>query len=256
MVDERPASSAPADESASRVGLLPAAGLARRLGIDSPKELIEVDDRPVIDHSVEHLVAVGVERVVVVVRPGKEAIGRHLDRSHPQIRFDYVEQAGPIGNLHDAVVAAADAIRGCEVYFLMPDTVIEPNPFSTERSGEVTLLCFRAEGETWRNYGVVADDGRGIVEKPTADVGSVCWGALRWGPEFTERLGDHHDLTGAMNAADWQHRITIDTYVDIGVPGQGSAEWVRGHDRWRSDRADESHPGAAGSSERRPPIRR
>jgi hypothetical protein len=204
----------------SRVGLIPAAGMARRMGISTPKELLEVDDRPVIEYSVDHMVSAGLRRIVVVIRHGKEAISDHLDATYPDIEFEYVFQTGSIGNLLDAIRVAVPAVAGCQVYFLMPDTIITPNPFSAPTSGEVTLLCFAAGGGEWRNFGVVSEKFGRLIDKPNEYVGSTCWGALVWGPAFTERLATHDNLTEAINQADWSHVVVIDDYRDIGLGPQ------------------------------------
>jgi dTDP-glucose pyrophosphorylase len=200
------------------VGLLPAAGLARRLGdISGPKELIPVDGRPVIDYSVDHLVDTGVDEIVVVIRPSKESIKDHLEHTYPEERFSFVYQEGPIGNLLDAIKAAESAVADSKVLFLMPDTIIQPNPFRSIPPGEVTLLCFEASGDEWRHFGVVSAERHEIIDKPDRFVGQVCWGALAWEPQFTRRVVGHKLLPDALNEADWSHVVSIDSYRDIGT---------------------------------------
>jgi hypothetical protein len=213
--DENTGTAPPA--AVEKVGLIPAAGMARRMGISTPKELFEVDGRAVIEYSVDHMVAAGLRRVVVVIREGKEAIRDHLDAAYPDVEFDYVFQVGTIGNLLDAIKVAVPAVAGAHVYFLMPDTIITPNPFSTVGSAEVTLMCFDVDGEEWRNFGVVSEQFGRIIDKPQEFVGNTCWGALVWGPTFTERLSTHTNLTEAINEADWTYVVSIDDYRDIGL---------------------------------------
>lgn len=202
------------------VGLLPAAGLARRLGnISGPKELIPVEGRPVIDYSVDHLLDTGVDEIVVVIRASKESIRDHLEYAYPDARFAFVYQEGTIGNLLDAIKAAESAVADSRVLFLMPDTIIEPNPFRSIPSSEVALLCFEASGDEWRHFGVVSTERRSIIDKPDVFVGRVCWGALAWEPEFTKRVVGHQLLPDALNAADWSHVVSIDSYRDIGTGG-------------------------------------
>ena len=205
------------------VGLIPAAGMARRLGISSPKELLPVDGKPVIEYSVDHLERAGVQRIVVVIREGKEAIRDHLDATYPELEFSYVYQSGDIGNLLDALKVAGEAVAGHRVYFLMPDTVITPNPFPDPTGAEVTMLCFEAPDDSWRHFGVVSDQHGRVIDKPSEFVGSVCWGALMWEPRFTERLLGHSNLTEALNEASWDHAVTIDRYNDIGL-GRSASE--------------------------------
>ena len=200
------------------VGLLPAAGMARRLGIGTPKELVIHRDKPVIDHSVAHLVGVGVQRVVVVTRPGKEAVLAHLRATWPALRFDEVTQDGEIGNLIDALRAAIVALESDDVYLLFPDTYIAPDPFSFRSAdNELTLLCHDA-GDRWANFGVVDPVSRRVVEKPAMKpTSTLCWGAAIWTERFTRRLATAGTLTDAINDADWCYAQTIDSYEDIGL---------------------------------------
>ena len=153
--------------------MLPAAGLATRLGISTPKELVVHDGRPVIDWSVEHLVDAGIERLVVVIAAGKEAVADHLAANWPDLDLVVAHQVGPIGNLLDALRAAAPLVPDDEVHLLFPDTRLSPNPFTFRSERELTLLCHDA-GERWRHFGVVAADARLVVEnRPSSSGRSV-----------------------------------------------------------------------------------
>jgi hypothetical protein len=223
-----------------RVGLLPAAGRAVRLGIDSPKELLHCHGRPVIDHSVAHLVDAGVADIVVVTRPGKEVLVDHLRSAWPSLHWEFVVQPEPIGRLIDALRVAAPALAGAVVHLLFPDTCVAPNPFRAPLGGgavdaELVLLCHdAADGERWRHFGVVDPVRRRVVEKPTEPLGStLCWGAAVWQPTFTGRLAEAADLTEAINRAAWRHALAIDCYADVGlgplpagavVPGSGAGD--------------------------------
>lgn len=202
--------------AARRSGLLPAAGLATRLGISTPKELLVHEGRPVIDWSVEHLLGAGVDRLVLVLRPGKEAVADHLAATWPAVEVVVVVQDGAIGNLVDALRAAAPAIAEDEVFLLFPDTKLSPNPFVWRGTTELTLLCHDA-GDRWPHFGVVDPVRRRVVEKPASFVGTICWGAAVWQPSFTARLATAATLTDAINAADWRHAVTIAAYHDIGL---------------------------------------
>jgi UTP-glucose-1-phosphate uridylyltransferase len=217
------------------VGLLPAAGLASRLGIATPKELVVHRGRPVIDHSVAHLAASGVDTVVLVTRRGKEQLLDYLRATWPAITFVAVRQSGPFGALTDALRCAAPLLGGHEVKLLFPDTFLQPNPFlamaptigappgpvSVEQLAgdvEILLLCHDA-GERWRHFGVVDVARRRVVEKPDHHLGSTwCWGAAWWTASFTERLVQFPTITDAINAAAWHAECPIQQYEDIGLP--------------------------------------
>ncbi|MEZ4681127.1 MAG: NTP transferase domain-containing protein [Caldilineaceae bacterium] len=116
------------------IGLVPAAGMARRLAIETPKELIMVNNKAVIEYSIDHLIAANVDEVIVIIRVGKEAIKTHLVQKYPHLTLRFVYQSGSIGNLIDAIQAAYQAIRGHTVYFCMADVMMSPNPFLFSRT--------------------------------------------------------------------------------------------------------------------------
>ncbi|MFQ5408997.1 MAG: NTP transferase domain-containing protein [Anaerolineales bacterium] len=202
-----------------KVGLVPAAGLGTRLGLDTPKELVEYRGKPIIEYSLDNLIASGMDRIVVVIRSEKEAVRDFLLKKYPARDFTFVYQTGVIGNLLDAIKAASEHIRGHNVYFCMADTHIQPNPFEFEQdaSAEITLLCFEVDDDRWKHFGVLDLARRRLVDKPSEYVGNVCWGALVWQPKFTERLLHADLLPAAINAADWDYRVNIKSYTDIGV---------------------------------------
>ena len=67
-----------------RKAVIPAAGLGTRFlpaTKASPKEMLPVVDKPVIQYVVEEAVAAGIEAVLIVTGRGKEAIENHFDVS-------------------------------------------------------------------------------------------------------------------------------------------------------------------------------
>ena len=203
-----------------RVGLVPAAGLATRLGIATPKELLPFRGKAIINYSIEDLVEAGVNSIVVVIRSGKESIRDHLNQAFPSQHFAFVFQRGPIGNLLDAIRASYPSIRGKEVLFRMADTYLDPNPFPSQalrRGYEVALHCFEAPGDEWRHFGVIDEATGRVIDKPSEWVSRVCWGALTWDGRFSERLTAATELPTAINAAQSFYQVNIESYIDIGL---------------------------------------
>lgn len=202
-----------------RVGLVPAAGLATRLGIATPKELLLFRGKAIINYSVEDLVEAGVDSIVVVIRSGKESIREHLNQAFPSQDFAFVFQSGPIGDLLDAIRASYPSISGKEVLFRMADTYLDPNPFTSQalRPGdEVAIHCFEAPGNEWRHFGVIDEATGRIRDKPSEFVSRVCWGALTWDRRFSERLAAATELPTAINAAPSSYEVNIESFIDIG----------------------------------------
>ncbi|GAA0270281.1 UTP--glucose-1-phosphate uridylyltransferase GalU [Streptomyces polychromogenes] len=133
-----------------RRAVIPAAGLGSRLlplTKATPKEMLPVGDRPIIEHTVRELVASGITDITIVVSGGKSLIQDHF-RPNPalveQLRADgkkeyadaveevgelarqghitYLDQHGPYGN-GTPVLNAARAFGDEPVLVLWPDDV-------------------------------------------------------------------------------------------------------------------------------------
>jgi UTP--glucose-1-phosphate uridylyltransferase len=149
-----------------------------------PKELLPVWNRPVLDYAIEEALAAGIERVVIVTAPGKEALRHHFSdpRALPgcdrgaAISLDFVEQGEPLG-LGDAVRCGAPA--GEAVAVLLPDELlVGPNCLGQllacrERAGGSAIAVKRVPRADVGRYGIVelevGSQGarvRSVVEKP------------------------------------------------------------------------------------------
>lgn len=90
-----------------RVLVIPAAGRGSRLGTSTPKALVRVNGRPMLDYLVE-LYTPFVQRIVVVAHPSFSDQVRAWGRGCATVSV--VEQAQPTGML-DAIIAAATDVR-------------------------------------------------------------------------------------------------------------------------------------------------
>jgi len=192
-----------------RRAVIPAAGLGSRLlplTKATPKEMLPVGDKPVIEHTVRELVDSGITDITIVVSGGKSLIQDHF-RPNPalveQLRADgktayadaveevaelahkghitYLDQRGPYGN-GTPVLNAARSFGNEPVLVLWPDDVFvaeEPRAQQLIRAYEQTacpvLALMPVAPEEARRYGVPIvkedlDDGllriTGLVEKP------------------------------------------------------------------------------------------
>jgi UTP--glucose-1-phosphate uridylyltransferase len=191
-----------------RKAVIPAAGLGTRFlpaTKASPKEMLPVVDKPVIQYVMEEAVAAGIEAVLIVTGRGKEAIENHFDVSYELeqllehrrkteelgivrsiaslVQVAYVRQKEALGLGH-AVLTARPWI-GDEPFavFLGDDIVVSQTPcirqmidVFEERQASVLGVMEVAREET-RKYGIVAGTPEGdrrirvsdIVEKPRPD---------------------------------------------------------------------------------------
>ncbi len=134
---------------AIRTAVIPAAGLGTRFlpaTKASPKEMLPLVDKPLIQYAVEEAVAAGIENIIVVTGRGKRAIEDHFDRSFEleenlrgngkrqllkDIRriselanFCYVRQAQALGLGH-AVLCAQHLIGNEPFAVILGDEVID-----------------------------------------------------------------------------------------------------------------------------------
>jgi UTP--glucose-1-phosphate uridylyltransferase len=192
-----------------RRAVIPAAGLGSRLlplTKATPKEMLPVGDKPVIEHTVRELVASGITDITIVVSGGKSLIQDHF-RPNPalveQLRADgkttyadaveeiaelarkghitYLDQHGPYGN-GTPVLNAARNFGDEPMLVLWPDDVFVaevPRAQQLIRAYEATrcpvLALMPMDSADSRRYGVpmVKEDLgggllriNGLVEKP------------------------------------------------------------------------------------------
>lgn len=99
----------------SRVLIVPAAGLGSRLRTTTPKPLVAVNGRPMIDHLFA-LYADVVDRVAIVLHPSAvEQVKRHCATARADVSYDV--QPSPTGML-DAILIPTERIRAWQ-----PDSV-------------------------------------------------------------------------------------------------------------------------------------
>ncbi len=189
-----------------RKAVLPVAGLGTRMLPGSkatPKNLLNVFDRPLLSYVLAEARAAGIETFVIVVGEGQEAIGQYFtpdkaleaaleakgrtdiledlraDMGRPG-ELHYVRQEKPLGLGH--AIGLARPIIGEEPFAVMlPDMLIDAAPSALTQAvsayervgGNIIVVEPAPEGQAHK-YGIVALDhpqGRlnrmtGMVEKP------------------------------------------------------------------------------------------
>lgn len=189
-----------------RKAVLPVAGLGTRVlpaAKTTPKNLLNVVDRPILSYIVEEALAAGVEHFVFIVGRGQEAIEDYFDANPEveqaletkgkadilaQVRRDvlrpgqmsFVRQMAPLGLGH-AVWCARDVIGDEPFAVMLPDMLMTATPPALAQAvaayekvgGNIVVVEPAPEGEAHK-YGIVALDGHagrlnrmtGMVEKP------------------------------------------------------------------------------------------
>lgn len=171
-----------------RKAVIPAAGFGTRFlpqTKSSPKEMLPIVDKPIIQHVVEEAVSAGIEDIIIVTGSNKRAIEDHFDISHEledwlrtqgkeeqlkEIRriaemanFIYVRQKGPYGNA--TPVLDTKHLMGNEPFLVLwGDDFIEATPSRSqqlitayEKYGHSALSAIKIKGpEDTNKYGIAS----------------------------------------------------------------------------------------------------
>jgi len=214
-----------------RKAVVPVAGFGTRVlpgSKTTPKELLNVVDRPILSYVVEEARGAGIEHFVFVTGRGKGAIEDYFDH-HVELEtqladkgkddiladvlrdlprpgeMSFVRQMAPLGLGH-AVWCARDIIGDEPFAVILPDMLMTaPTPALAQAvaahgqvGGNIIVVEPVPDSETHR-YGIVALDGRegrlnrmtGMVEKPaqgTAPSNLIISGRYILQPEIFELL--------------------------------------------------------------------
>lgn len=133
-----------------------------------PKGMIPVANKPLLEHLVEALAAVGVRDIVMVVGYHKEAVMSHFDDGAKwQVAIDYARQDKPLGT-GNALLAAREHLEAEASFLLLPgDNYLTPEDLQRllDQPGPAMLVTESSEPA---KYGVVKlERGQvtGIYEK-------------------------------------------------------------------------------------------
>ena len=159
--------------------LVLAGGRGRRLeghSAERNKCMLEFAGRPLIEHSLDHCVRMGLDEIVIVVGYLAEQVINHVGISYRGVRVRYAIQREQHGLVH-AIETAAPAIGSSDfMLFLADEILVDPHHASMlERyqCDDVFALCgvtFPQNREAVRNTYAVLEDQQGrilrLIEKP------------------------------------------------------------------------------------------
>ncbi|HEX8653364.1 MAG TPA: UTP--glucose-1-phosphate uridylyltransferase GalU [Pyrinomonadaceae bacterium] len=188
-----------------RKAVFPAAGLGTRFlpaTKASPKEMLPLVDKPLIQYVVEEAVASGIESVIIVTGRDKTAIEDHFDISFElehllrergkdkelkqvraiseMARISYVRQREALGLGH-AVLQARDFVEGEPFAVMLADDIVDAETPALRQMIEVyekydapVIGTMQVEGEAISRFGVIDADEvsagvykiKDMVEKP------------------------------------------------------------------------------------------
>ncbi|MEV4971614.1 UTP--glucose-1-phosphate uridylyltransferase [Streptomyces scopuliridis] len=256
-----------------RRAVIPAAGIGSRLlplTKATPKEMLPVGDKPVIEHTVRELVASGITDITIVVSGGKGLIQEHF-RPNPtlvaQLRADgkaayadgveevgelsraghitYLDQHGPYGN-GTPVLNAARNLGDEPMLVLWPDDVFVaqvPRAQQLIRAYEAThcpvLALMPMDPADSSRYGVPVikeDLGEGLlrigglVEKPKTEDAPSAYAAIGGYVVTPGIIAELQEQT-----KHWYEHRTGEVYLTDAINSYASTHAVYGqviHGRW------------------------
>jgi glucose-1-phosphate thymidylyltransferase len=195
------------------VGLIPAAGLAKRLApLPGSKEMFPVGfkegtydgriapcPKPVSEYVLERMRDAGARRVYIVLSHAKWDLIRYYGNGDPvgvHLAYLYVDQSpGMPYTLNQAYPWLAG--RDTTVLFGMPDTIFWPYDafgqlLSTYHKQQADLVLGVFPTDQPERFSVVSLDEQGrvqsVMDKPKGSALRNTWGIACWGSAFTELL--------------------------------------------------------------------
>ncbi|WP_372618239.1 sugar phosphate nucleotidyltransferase [Falsiroseomonas sp.] len=219
-------------------GIIPAAGLGSRIQpLAFSKELLPVGSRldggverprAVSEHLIERMLAAGVDRLCIVISPGKSDIVNYYGACIGDARIAYAVQAEPAG-LCDAIFCAAPFIAPEEeVVIGLPDTIWFPRDgLARLPPGRLSFLLFPVARPELFDAVVTDDTGRieEIEVKRQGARSRWVWGAFRMPGRVLHEL---HALWRQPGRGDEY----IGTLVNAWIAGGGEAFGLRDGTRY------------------------
>ena len=156
--------------------VIPLAGAGTRLRPHThltPKPLVRVAGKPVLDYILDDVGRAGATEVVLIVGHLRDAIRSHMAERHPDLTVHYAVQEVQDGTA-GAVALAEPWIDG-ELFVLFADTLFEVDlkavrALPRDKAG----LIWAKEVEDYQRYGVIVTDEAGhmtrLVEKPSEPI--------------------------------------------------------------------------------------
>ncbi|WP_225336283.1 bifunctional sugar-1-phosphate nucleotidylyltransferase/acetyltransferase [Halomicrobium urmianum] len=211
----------------------------RPLSANTPKPMLPVAGKPLVEHTADAAVEAGTERLVFVVGYREEEIRSHFGETYRGTPVRYATQETPQGTA-DALQAAAPYLDG-PFAVLNGDSLYEPA--DVDELFDVCPAVAATRVATPSNYGVLSTDGgvvTDIVEKPEepptdlANAGGYVFPerALEW-LDVDESARGERELTDVLARVLDRFDttpVTLDRWLDVGRPWELLAgnEWKLG----------------------------
>ena len=173
------------DTVSIRQAVVLAAGRGTRMGAitgETPKPMLSVHGRPILEHVLEGLAAAGVERFLVIVGYRREMIEKHFESWRYPVEFlvqEPVDGTGSAARLAREFAGAAPFLLTFGDILCRPAAYLACGDVLSRNSATGAVLGVKAVDDPWRGAAVYAEDGRvrKIIEKPPKGTSTTPWGS-------------------------------------------------------------------------------
>lgn len=155
--------------------ILPLAGKGTRLRPHThttPKPLLRVGNRTVLDRVLDLLEDAGVDEIIGIMGHLSGRIEKHLAAEHPDLGFIPVMQTQQLGTA-DAIRLAEPHVKG-PVLIVFVDTLFQADMELIRKRTDVDGIVWAKEVDDYQRFGVIVHDEDGfmqeIIEKPTEPI--------------------------------------------------------------------------------------
>jgi len=165
-------------------GIILAAGRGTRLRPwtdDTPKPLLELAGRPILDYILDGVAAAGVDELSLVIGYLGEKIISHYGREYRGMKIRYHEQKELLGTGH-ALLLAEKELAGCTFMLAFGDVLVDPENYAAlvgfhERGGFDASITLNHTDDPYAGAAVYMDGDRvtRLIEKPPKGTSTTNW---------------------------------------------------------------------------------
>jgi UDP-N-acetylglucosamine diphosphorylase / glucose-1-phosphate thymidylyltransferase / UDP-N-acetylgalactosamine diphosphorylase / glucosamine-1-phosphate N-acetyltransferase / galactosamine-1-phosphate N-acetyltransferase len=160
-----------------------AAGRGKRMGektSDTPKPMLQVRGRPMLEHVLEALAAAGIEQFLVVVGYHRQRIEHYFGHWRLPIEFRVQD---PVDGTGSAARLAREFVGSAPFLLTFGDIVCDAEAFARcghildQHPATAAVLGVREVDDPWRGAAVYVEDAkvRKVVEKPPVGTSTTRW---------------------------------------------------------------------------------
>jgi NDP-sugar pyrophosphorylase family protein len=197
-----------------------AAGEGTRIdaSAEKPKSLVRVAGRPLIDLQLDRLARVGVERVIVVIRPEHDRVAAHLDARRDRPETEVVRCASRGGA--ETLFASAPVLSGspfllCTIdsFYALADLAAFVRACERDVASTMKLAVTPRASRSTNDVGVVLDQTGRVIDigKHLEQTEFVCEGPM-WSSALLFEVADLNMAGPSMSLTTFQRGL-----VEVGV---------------------------------------